>query len=90
MERLKVGICGASGKMGKALIKAVINNVNLELAGALEYAESQNLGKDAGETAGCGNIGIKITSDPKDFFSKVDEKLIKSLNKYIEKETALY
>ena len=72
MERLKVGICGASGKMGKALIKAVINNVNLELAGALEYAESQNLGKDAGETAGCGNIGIKITSDPNDFFSKVD------------------
>ena len=35
-------------------------------------------------------VEFDIISDANHFFSKVDEKLIKSLNKYIEKETALY
>ena len=35
-------------------------------------------------------VEFDIISDTNHFFSKADEKLIKSLNKYIEKETALY
>jgi len=70
MSLLKVGICGASGKMGRALIKAVSNNDQLELVGALEHFENTNIGKDAGEVANCGNIGVKIISDAEEFFSK--------------------
>ena len=35
-------------------------------------------------------VEFDVISDANHFFSKADEKLIKSLNKYIEKETALY
>ena len=35
-------------------------------------------------------VEFDIIPDANHFFSKADEKLIKSLNKYIEKETALY
>ena len=33
MSLIKVGICGASGKMGKVLIKAVTLNNEMELVG---------------------------------------------------------
>ena len=36
------------------------------------------------------NVEFDIIADANHFFSNADEKLIKSLNKYIEKETALY
>ena len=42
----------------------------------------RGVGKSDGE--------FDIISDANHFFSKTDEKLIKSLNKYIKKETALY
>jgi len=35
-------------------------------------------------------VEFDVISDANHFFSKADEKLIKSLDKYIEKETALY
>ena len=70
MSLIKVGVCGASGKMGKALIKAVSLDKNLELVSALEHVENENVGKDAGEIANGGSLGVKIISDPEEFFSK--------------------
>jgi hypothetical protein len=35
-------------------------------------------------------VEFDVIPDANHFFSKADEKLIRSLNKYIEKETALY
>ncbi len=70
MERVKVGICGASGRMGRALIKAVSNNEQLELVAALEHSNNENVGKDVGEVANCGKLGIEIISDAEVFFSK--------------------
>ena len=59
---LNVAIAGASGRMGRTLIEAVLRNADTKLAAALEIAGSPHLGKDAGEFAGS-SCGIKVTDD---------------------------
>jgi len=72
MSFIKVGICGASGKMGKALIRLVRLHNDMQLVGALEHFENLNLGKDAGVVANIEPVGIKIISDTKTFFHDCD------------------
>ena len=72
MSLIKVGICGASGKMGKALIRAVQSNDALQLAGALEHSENPNIEQDAGLVANIKKAGIKIVSDADTFFSECE------------------
>ena len=40
MTDIKVGICGASGKMGRSLIKVVHSDKDLRLSGALEASNT--------------------------------------------------
>ena len=71
MSLIKVGICGASGKMGKALIRAVQINKKMQLFGALEHFKNPNLGRDAGVVANIEPLGVKIISDAKSFLKIV-------------------
>ena len=48
-KNLKIGISGASGKMGKALISEVLNSKNCTLGGALEAQNDRNIGLDVGD-----------------------------------------
>jgi 4-hydroxy-tetrahydrodipicolinate reductase len=61
-DRLRVAIAGASGRMGRMLIEAVLAAPDLRLAGALDMAGSAALGQDAGAFAGK-TTGVTITSD---------------------------
>lgn len=72
MSLINVGISGASGKMGKALIRAVVLNNKLQLRGALEHSKNPNIGKDAGVIANLEPTGIKLTSNAEKFFSDCD------------------
>ena len=45
---MKIAIAGATGRMGKMLIEAVLNNPDAQLVGALEHASCVRLGEDAG------------------------------------------
>ncbi len=56
---LKIAIAGASGRMGRALLEAVLQAPDLKLAAALEQKGSPAVGKDAGEFAGS-PCGVKI------------------------------
>lgn len=58
----KVAITGASGRMGRTLIEAVLDADQLELTGALDVPTAAMLGNDAGLTLGV-ETGIKITDD---------------------------
>ena len=58
-----VGVHGAAGRMGRRIIALVHQDAELEVAVALDSAESPFLGRDAGELAGIGNIGVPITSE---------------------------
>ena len=60
---MRVVIAGAGGRMGRTLIHAVAATKGLVLAGAVEAAGSPVVGRDAGELAGLGPNGIKVTSD---------------------------
>ena len=62
MAKLKVAVAGASGRMGRTLIDAVLRDLELGLAAALEIKGNAHAGKDAGELAGS-PCGVRITDD---------------------------
>jgi 4-hydroxy-tetrahydrodipicolinate reductase len=62
MAKIKIAVCGATGKMGRSLISAISLDAELELSGALELAGDTRLGRDAGESFGLAT-GVAISSD---------------------------
>ena len=60
---MRVVIAGAGGRMGRTLISAIAATKGMVLAGAVDAAGSAVIGRDAGELAGLGANGIKVTSD---------------------------
>lgn len=49
---MKIAIAGATGRMGKMLIEAVLNHTETQLVGALEHSACPQLGEDAGAFLG--------------------------------------
>ncbi len=60
---INVGITGASGRMGRALIEAVNNAQDLSVAAAIVKPGSALAGSDAGDMAGIGHIGVSMVDD---------------------------
>jgi 4-hydroxy-tetrahydrodipicolinate reductase len=60
---LNIAVAGASGRMGRMLIEAVLAAPDVRLCGALDAPGAVALGRDAGDFLGQ-NTGILITSDP--------------------------
>ncbi len=75
MEKLKIAVTGAAGRMGRELIKAVHDAPGCVLAGAVEQPGSLALGQDAGLLAGLGKLGVLIGDDALEQFAKVDAVL---------------
>ena len=64
MSDMRLVICGASGRMGRSLVAAVAATPGAVVAGALVRPGSPFLGRDAGELAGIGPIGVALSDDP--------------------------
>lgn len=62
-EQLLVGVNGAAGRMGQRVVVLVCQDQELKLGAALDSENSPALGKDAGEVAGTGSVGVKIQSE---------------------------
>lgn len=62
MAQTRIAIAGAAGRMGRALLEAVLGVPDLKLAGALEQKGNSAVGRDAGELAGS-PCGVKIGDD---------------------------
>lgn len=60
--KTRVGVHGAGGKMGRAIVKAVMEAFDLELAAAVDREGSPHLGSDAGELALAGRAGLGVSS----------------------------
>jgi 4-hydroxy-tetrahydrodipicolinate reductase len=60
---MRLVIAGADGRMGRTLVHAIAATKGVALAGAIEAAGSAVIGRDAGELAGLGANGIKVSSD---------------------------
>ncbi|NTZ91747.1 4-hydroxy-tetrahydrodipicolinate reductase [Agrobacterium tumefaciens] len=61
---MKLVVVGAAGRMGQALIRLIHQTPGVMLHAAVAREGSAFVGRDAGEIAGLGPIGIEITSDP--------------------------
>lgn len=59
----RIAIAGAGGRMGRALVQAVVAAEGATLAAAIERPESSLLGADAGELAGVGALGVQVVGD---------------------------
>jgi 4-hydroxy-tetrahydrodipicolinate reductase len=64
MADLKIVVAGASGRMGRTLIREIAQGSGIALCGALEAEGHPNLGMDSGSLAGMQPNGMTITADP--------------------------
>jgi 4-hydroxy-tetrahydrodipicolinate reductase len=65
---MKIAVAGAAGRMGQMLVREIARTENCTLAGALEGAGNNAIGREAGEVAGVGTShrslkGVKIVAD---------------------------
>ena len=58
---IRIAIAGAGGKMGRQLIQSVAQIDGVTLGAAFEREGSSLIGSDAGELAGIGVCGIKVS-----------------------------
>jgi 4-hydroxy-tetrahydrodipicolinate reductase len=75
MDKMKIVVTGAAGRMGRELIRAVHGKEECILSGAIEQKGSLALGQDAGLLAGLGKLGVLISDDPLEVFAKSDAVL---------------
>ncbi len=69
---VRIGVCGAAGRMGKTILEVCNDNDGVEVTAAIEYSESRMVGFDAGEVAGIGKLGVSITDDITAIADQVD------------------
>ena len=68
---INVVVIGAAGRMGCRLVSNIAANPNLNLVGAIEYAQSPKLGEDAGTVAGIGAVNVPVSADINAVFAAV-------------------
>jgi 4-hydroxy-tetrahydrodipicolinate reductase len=60
---MRIAVAGASGRMGLCLIRAATLTDKAGLVAAVSRPGSDAVGKDAGELAGIGALGVKVVDD---------------------------
>jgi 4-hydroxy-tetrahydrodipicolinate reductase len=72
MSDMKIAVLGAGGRMGQALTAVLAVTPGCAIAGGIEAKGSPFVGRDIGEVAGLGPVGVAITDDPLPVFAQVD------------------
>jgi 4-hydroxy-tetrahydrodipicolinate reductase len=72
MSEMRIAVLGAAGRMGQSLARAVAATEGCVLAGGVEAKGSPAIGRDLGEIAGLGPLGIAVTDDPLALFAEID------------------
>ena len=92
---INIGIAGATGRMGRAIIKEIVDADQLKLVAALSRRGNPSLGMDAGTCAGVQELGIALASTIKEQtinvfvdFSK-PSALQKNLDLCVKQSTAI-
>ncbi|REJ79765.1 MAG: 4-hydroxy-tetrahydrodipicolinate reductase [Planctomycetota bacterium] len=63
MSNIGVAVNGAAGRMGQRIVALVHADEELRLAAALESPGSPAIGRDAGELAGIGAVGVPVAAE---------------------------
>jgi len=69
---LAIGLLGADGRMGGAILQALSDEPRAALTAAITAPNSPNIGKDAGEVVGLQSCGVKLSSDIRAALSNCD------------------
>ncbi|MGR0280059.1 4-hydroxy-tetrahydrodipicolinate reductase [Marinomonas dokdonensis] len=69
---MRVAVIGASGRMGKNLISAIVDEQGVSLGAAILKPGSSLLGADAGEIAGVGKLGVSAVASLADCVDDFD------------------
>lgn len=72
MSEMRLTVMGAGGRMGQALIRAIHENNNAVLVGAIERDGAPKIGMDSGTLAGIGENDVEITTDLEAAIAKSD------------------
>ena len=75
MTTIRVTVAGASGRMGRTLVRALAETPEMQFAFALEREGHPDLGRDAGELAGLPRANIPLTDDSLAALAKSDAVL---------------
>jgi 4-hydroxy-tetrahydrodipicolinate reductase len=54
-------VCGVGGRMGGAVVRAAKETAGIELVSAIDKSGSRRVGKDAGEIAAAGHLGVEVS-----------------------------
>jgi len=71
-KTLDIGVLGADGRMGGAIIRALADTPKAQLSVALTAPSSDNIDKDASEVAGLKASGVSLGSDVKSALNLCD------------------
>jgi len=69
---MKIGVTGATGRLGQAIIRAVLNDSECSLVAAITRHTNPNVGSNLNACLGMHNSDVKISSDLKSFFNNSD------------------
>ncbi len=69
---IRVIVIGAPGKMGQRVIAQLRTDPELQLVGALAHAAHPDLGRDAGEVAGGGALGVAVVHELEPLLTQTD------------------
>ncbi len=72
MGAMKLVVVGAGGRMGQTLIRTIAGSEVVAVCGAIERPGAAALGRDAGELAGVGLLGVSVSDDPLPAFAQAD------------------
>ena len=71
-KNINVLVCGAAGKMGQAVVRAVDSEAGFKLVSAVDRSGNPNIGKDIGIICSINEIGVKLSSDLKEAITKTN------------------
>ena len=60
---IRIGVIGCGGRMGRLLLRTILEDRNCRLSGGVEQARSPEVGQDLGRLAGLDAVGLRSTSD---------------------------
>ena len=63
MDKTRVCVIGAAGRMGRRLVALIMESDDLQLSGAIEASGNPAIGTDAGTLAGSGAANVAISDD---------------------------
>jgi len=72
---VKIGVVGCAGRMGIALLRRIAASEGAAIAGGIERQGHPALGRDLGELAGLGRLGLAVGTDAGVLFAASDAVL---------------